>query len=180
MSRGPLCRGRPLRDHGPRYQAETQASQLGGFQQKQGTCPAHPPPAEAPSPGRVVFTHSLSLIKQIIGGHRMTNSLRASDSPCALSSSSAPACGAGRDFWGGPVPESGVRPRRGKSWSVLEFSGTQEGLSAQSHAQSPPKYGRHVGVGLAPWAPSPCWYSLGWQRGGERGGSGHLAHPEPP
>lgn len=133
-------------------------------------------------PGRVLFTHSPSLIKQIIGGHRMTNSLHASDSPCALSSSSAPACGAGRDFWGGPVPESGVRPRRGKSWSVLEFSGTQEGLSAQSRAQSPPKYGRHVGVGLAPWGPSPCRYSLGWQRGGERGGSGHLAHPdaEPP
>lgn len=34
----------------------------------------------------------------------------------------------------------------------------------QSRAQSPPKYGRHVGVGMAPRGPSPCRTSLGWQR----------------
>lgn len=79
----------------PRCPVESQAPSVSG--RSLGTCPASvPAPAAAPCEARVFFTHSQSLIKQIIGSHRMTNSLPHQSHPPALPAAHHPPAGPGQ------------------------------------------------------------------------------------
>lgn len=76
----PLCSGRVPRGHDSRWRVETKDSQARGSLKKPYRSMRQQlvhAPAAAPSQVGVFFTHPQSLIKQIIGGHRMTHSLRA-------------------------------------------------------------------------------------------------------